>query len=289
MPNDLLSQPSVGFWDFVWMCIETAYEATRNLFHADVQGMILGIALLAVGYLLFYLYRGRKKVTERALEDWLVNFAPLTLFVLLVFVVNLVRSPHLVYTAEREHAKSELDQVKAHESQQAIQITNLQSQLDALASPVLHGGITQFIVGSDTQHPGNCVVTIIATLWNTGAPSIATDFHLTLTLSDGTEIPTLPRLPPRQSATLYGGIGGKQSIVLYKEDYLAAKAIVQPIARGGAATGFLMAEVESCGVQQKERIDSVGTKIQLRFHDINGKEYIAEQTTRGSRSAPFPY
>lgn len=286
MPNDPLYQPSVGFWSFIRMCIAAAYGATRDMFHADIQTVVVAITLLIVGYALFFLYRGRKEAANQAREDWLLTIAPLFLVGLVVFFFNLLRSPHLVYKDEHELARIALGRAAGVESQKNTQIANLQSQLDALASPSLHGGITAFIIGSDTSHVGSCVVTVLATISNTGAPSIATGFHLDLTLADGTAIATLPRLPPRKMATLYGGVGDKQSIVLYKEDYLVSKAIDQPIARGGAAPGFLMAEVEDC---DKGRVDSAGTKVQLRFYDVNGKEYVAEQTTRGSKSMPFPY
>ncbi len=102
-------QPIAGFWAFVWSCIKAAEEATRAFFGLNVKTVIVGALLLILGFILFRIRRGKDKTKEKIEDYLLISLAPIGVFVVLLFVFNLVRAPYLVYAAAYAKAKQNLD------------------------------------------------------------------------------------------------------------------------------------------------------------------------------------
>src|SRR6267378_4208618 len=103
-------QPTAGFWEFVRMCFDAAWDATLAYLKLEPRAVGIAVVALIAGFLLFWWRRGVKKAQEKAVEDFLWITAPFAGIALILLVVNIVRSPHLVYRADQEGARQVINQ-----------------------------------------------------------------------------------------------------------------------------------------------------------------------------------
>lgn len=138
---------------------------------------------------------------------------------------------------------------------------------------------------SPKESPKDATFThIVASISNTGVPSIATDYTLTVKFSSGVTktgeaftIPTKGAKLPHQSG------GGSEMI--YREDYLPRKTI-QPIPKGGCVQGSLLFLVEGASMQD---LRAIGTVYRIEFKDLWGETYVAEIRNTGTRDVIYDW
>lgn len=120
----------------------------------------------------------------------------------------------------------------------------------------------------DTNEGPTTYLTIIASIRNTGAPSIAEKFTLTVHPPKGGLIKGILQLYPDNFVLKY--LSGKTE-TLYGMDALDYKA-AQPIPRGGMVRGRLFYLFPKFPLQS---IEVPGVKLELSFTDVHGKQYAA--------------
>lgn len=147
--------------------------------------------------------------------------------------------------------------------------------------PELSGVINFSAVAPAGEHEENTIVTVVATVKNTGTPSIADDF--TLSIKSGNRETKGQAFPIPETITLADEKGS--SFQLKAQDYLPRKAVSQPIPTGGAVQGFITVLARDF----KLGIEKGGTVITLTFSDISGKTYKIESILTGqSLELPDP-
>jgi hypothetical protein len=141
-------------------------------------------------------------------------------------------------------------------------------------------GTISFVSAAPTGNDIDTIVFIAATIKNTGAPSIADALSVKIRLNNGKEIPLVALSRPLKNVELYPDkIPRSSTYALFlKEDFLPLKAISQPIATGGAASGW------SWGIAKDVKTTQVletGTKVILSFTDVTGKNCEISEIMKG--------
>lgn len=156
----------------------------------------------------------------------------------------------------------------------------IEHQKSEKSKPILNAEIDIFAIAPAGEKDENSIVTITATITNVGAPSIVNKIAVSIKMRDkyfqGQFIPL-----PKDGITLKGE---NQSFFMKTEDYLPHKCLTQPIATGGAATGFiplLFSELK------REDISQSGTIIVLTCSDVAGEKYTFEKVMSGQRIPPL--
>jgi hypothetical protein len=144
-------------------------------------------------------------------------------------------------------------------------------QLAELGKPVFAGKIDDIGVAPG-RRSGESIVTIFATVTNTGAQSIADEFRLSVTDPNGKTVQGEAIPPPMKGKDLrVQDKNDPRAIVpLSREDSLEQKAKNNPVAHNGAADGFLMYYV---GLSQ-ETIMIPGTVFKMEFEDAGGHPFM---------------
>ena len=147
---------------------------------------------------------------------------------------------------------------------------NAEERLSLLTSPHLEGAIGAISIAPAGKNDRNVLVTVLATITNSGAPSVAQLEDASLHLQSGERVQVLPITLPSPSINLLRSDGGAP-ITLQSKDYLPVKAMETPIVSGGACSGFFMGVAE--GVTKEQALSS-GTVIRLQFKDIKGNVLV---------------
>jgi len=124
------------------------------------------------------------------------------------------------------------------------------------------------------------LITIMAIIKNTGAPSIVSNFKLLVKIEDSETIGQFFPLP-KDSITLKSTDG--QEILLKSADNLLLKSVLQPIVTGGAVTGFCSVLMPNL---RQEDVTFKGTMV-LSFKDISGNDYAVEHCFTSGKSIKF--
>lgn len=120
-------------------------------------------------------------------------------------------------------------------------------------------------------------VNLVVAVSNTGAPSIATEYQLTVTFASGeTKTGQAIAIPTKGMKFPHKGDGGPAEI-FYPEDQLARKTI-QPIPKGGCVQGLLMFVISGASMQD---LRAIGTSYRLEFKDLWGAPYVTEIKNAG--------
>lgn len=159
-----------------------------------------------------------------------------------------------VWTDEHRQVVSLENQVKIEKERK---IPKLSAQVDILAvAPAGHKWESS-------------IVTVVAIIRNTGAPSIADDFKVTIKVGEkehkGIIVP-----PPIKEINLWTTDGkNKEGVALLAEDYLPRKCLAQPIVTGGGVFGFIQLLVTNV---QHQEIHNKGI-ITISFRDVLNNVY----------------
>jgi uncharacterized membrane protein len=157
-----------------------------------------------------------------------------------------------------EKSREHVAEVKAQETDHAAQEAKL---------PHLGGQIDGIAAAPFGPKKEDSVITIMATISNTGTPTVVNSFSVAVKLKDGKVIQAGGLLPaPDVPTVLYGDHGDKQ-MEFRPSEYLPTKTREQPIVTNGAASGFYQAVVE--GVK-RDTIMQSGVIVSLSFKDVLG-------------------
>jgi hypothetical protein len=148
-------------------------------------------------------------------------------------------------------------------------VQRLETQIEKLSIPKLSGRIDYVAVAPCGKKNENSLITIMANITNTGAPSIVSYFKVTIKIGNE-EVKSVPVLQPSSKIILFKSAEKeREGMVLQPADYLPRKGIVQPIVMGGGIWGFVQSFVPNVS---KKQIYSDGLII-LHFKDVSGKDY----------------
>jgi hypothetical protein len=224
-----------GFW---WQVFLKALDETgQNLVWS---GIVTFVGLLVVGIRAKWnLAKVREHVKENILVALLIGGIALAPF--------MVAAPYHLWKENSDRAAA------------------AERKLDQMAAPRIAGEVNTTAVAPGGPKGLDALVTIIATLRNTGAPSVLEDLGVTVAFSDGRTIAGTQVRPKFGFTTL----SGDQSLALRSEDYLPRKSISQPIPTGGAAQGWYMALLQGA---TKDDVLKSGT-VYLTFRDVMGRQY----------------
>lgn len=116
---------------------------------------------------------------------------------------------------------------------------------------------------------------LVVSVSNTGAPSIATDYSLTVKFASGATKTGQAFSIPTKGAKLPHLSGGGTEMI-YREDHLPRKTM-QPIPKGGCVQGLLLFMVEGATMQD---LRTIGTLYRVEFKDLWGKRMSPKFKTR---------
>ena len=158
-------------------------------------------------------------------------------------------------------------------------VSQLENKLKELTSANLQGRIDSFGVAPTGPNGDSCLLTVIMSIRNMGAPSIAENFRIS-TLRAGKELSTTT-LPPVPMLVMWeGNTDRSPSVTLDGSDYLPRKAVSAPIPQGGETLGFMQVLVN--GLKQDEALENE-TVIRVVFTDVTGKPYRVDQRITGTK------
>jgi hypothetical protein len=190
---------------------------------------------------------------------------------MVVFLGHLVAAPHGLYAEiEERYKQSQL----ALESEHAIVIAERKNN-----KPNLHIVLYDTALLPWRDNPSDASIGVIAGIANSGAPSVARSFRV-----------TIPRVviagTPEAFEGILSTVGSKPwriniekfDVNFRSEDSLPEKAIRNPIPTGGEVTGYIL--VRFPGVPSG-KIGALGMGIQIQVEDIEGRVY-----KRYSKPAP---
>src|SRR5260370_13674026 len=110
-------------------------------------------------------------------------------------------------------------------------------------SNLIFAGKVEFVAFGRVEVPQEYshdpTVTVIASLTNTGASSIARDYKLVIVAADGRGIETWPLNPPSSGAVVLTLLPKQQQITLCRDDALDVRTHADPISNGGGRQGYL--------------------------------------------------
>lgn len=122
------------------------------------------------------------------------------------------------------------------------------------------------------------IVLVLGIITNTGAPSIASHFQVSVKVKDTT---TMGQFFPYGEKIVVPASKTSPAITLHRDDNLVKKSMLQPIPTGGAVQGYCIVFVPNV---KTEDILTVGSIITLSFNDASGKNYTVEQIQSGKQS-----
>ena len=153
-------------------------------------------------------------------------------------------------------------------------------EADASAAPTttakessgLSGTIEFISVGSDDS--GKTVITLVASTRNTGMPTVAESYSLSVRVPGKTEITAMPTHIP---GNIILGRDSKSGRIFQGSDALYSKT-AQPIPTGGVVNGVVLFIINNVS---RDAVNQVGTSVKLNFADVTGKTFFAEYTFTG--------
>jgi len=168
-------------------------------------------------------------------------------------------------------------------------VTQVQSKLNdandkflALTSPNLHGSVDSVLVAPAGEKEENSIVTVSGILKNTGAPSIADSWQMTIKLPNGQSFTGVRYFVP-QSIALHSEKGGP-TIHLSTETIWPRVSSIIPIPTGGAAEGWLSNVF--LGVKKSD-IMQRGTPITVTCKDVTGHDIAITYDRMGLDPPPM--
>lgn len=182
----------------------------------------------------------------------------------LIFVILFILSASFIVWKDEHQKTSILEQELATEKERS--------------KPNFHieAGVSYVSPAGKTNE--SSIVVVIGIIKNTGAPSIASNFLVSVNVKGVT---TVGQFFPFGENIVIPALNSAPQITLHRDDYLVKKGMQQPIPTGGAVQGFLIVLVPN--VKPAEILD-VGSRISLSLKDASGRSYSVDQVTHGSSS-----
>ena len=140
-------------------------------------------------------------------------------------------------------------------------------ELDDLTKPKLRGVIQDAFTAKAGDNKESSIVTPDVMIVNTGAPSIATNFSVSVALPDGREVKGVPIAPPPPGSRLLLNMSSdpNHQVTFDSADFIVRKGREHPIPTGGAVSGFCSVLIRGVSKEVVEAFTLV-----VRFTDIDG-------------------
>jgi hypothetical protein len=174
------------------------------------------------------------------------------------------------------------------------EVLTLNAELNEATVPRLKMEVDQIGIGTAgseiPQLNGRTTVFIVANVVNTGAPSIAEGYHLTVTLPDGTkysDIAPFKTTEQKDMRLFLGHSSTGESVVFSQADTLFEKTFAKPIEKGTRVRGVLGFALP-VGVEPKS-VKAKGTTFSLSCRDISDNTVEARAEWRGDAEQPRYY
>ncbi len=136
--------------------------------------------------------------------------------------------------------------------------------------PQLAGGIVQCRFFPWPGEPNSSMIVIVASIKNTGAPSVAAAWTLSVTIPGDIKRQAEHMVAPEILQLLPTAIPRGQAIQYFPEDALYEKAVKAPIPTGGLISGHLLFKLNGI---KCETVENPGTIVSLGFKDVLEKPY----------------
>jgi hypothetical protein len=136
--------------------------------------------------------------------------------------------------------------------------------------PKLEGRVDEVSVGAWPWDANSSSVTIVASVKNMGAPSIASDFRLFVNVPGLPRKEAIPYYVPKGLVLKVKPTDPDPSRYFVSSDLLYEKALRNPIQTGALIRGFLAFRLDGIPFPIA---DNPGTAMTLSFRDVNGKLY----------------
>jgi hypothetical protein len=246
--------------------IEVIYRAATATFQAIGQtvGAILFTAL-TLGFGLAFAWRRRGTDAMRIdLQTFLDALPAVALAWVVIFVWHFVAIPYRIYregldresNANTRVGNAERDLADERDKSKPRFIGSIVFVLPDVMPPNYGASGTAIVVG--------------ASVANTGAPSVAVRWRLTVQLSNGESVTLTPEVvPQRLTVKLSSGA----SMVIEGANALYEKVSNKPVGTGYRESGPLFFLAPTLETSEARKL---GTKYTLSFQDINSREWNAE-------------
>lgn len=150
-------------------------------------------------------------------------------------------------------------------------------------TPDLRGQILYYAAGNTKTEPGTTEFVLTVNVRNLGAPSIATDWDVSI------EPPgTLPiHAPPIHfiGTRLFQNDKGS-GLEVNSADLIFDKMVETPIPKGGAVNGILYCLIKGI---KREALTRAGVTLRVYFSDVMGKRYVVSQQLTGQDLFETPH
>jgi hypothetical protein len=151
-----------------------------------------------------------------------------------------------------------------------------EARFDELTIPKMSADIVGMMDAHMTIGTNNrSLITLVVTVRNLGAPSIAQFKKASITLSGGQEFHPQLMLPTGKDVVLPGGTG-VPSITLKEKDRLLDRTMNNPILTGSAVLGWLQ-----CVIPYMQHSELQGATVRLELVDVAGKPFMATKVMGG--------
>lgn len=156
----------------------------------------------------------------------------------------------------------------------------LEKELDR-SRPKLSAEIGLTVTAPAGANNESSLVIIMVTIKNTGAPSIASDFYLSVKSNDNEAMGVF--FPMSKGDVRLKSTDGQEIFFNHPDDNLPLKSGSQPIVTGGAVNGFCAVLIPNI---THGEITSKGILV-LKFKDVFGKDYVNEYDMAGVKPIKF--
>jgi hypothetical protein len=238
----------IRFWSFTTVCMQRAFGVTVGYLDWDLKTLIVGALCLVTGYLLYYGQKGFISTQERTTEDLLLIIVPVCSLGVVTFLVNVVRSPFLVYKADIAEADEQVR--SAQEKESAIR-----AELEEKFKPKFVMSVQQAVICYSPDRNHTLDIPYMEIL-NKGQDSVAISYRVrykSKTLDADVELNRIGlgefRLP----------LPNKTVYTLRQQEIIQDRTITQAIQRGHIATGRLLISVPGNKVEEIGRGDATLT------------------------------
>ncbi len=245
---------SAGLLGFYRNCFKEAFTKSWNL--AEKVGTVIAFAIpLVISICRNYLPDNIFPKNMEAVMNDLIWQAPLVIFAS-IGLIRFLLAPYIIFRDEHE---------RTVDLERAL-ITEKDNKL-----PILAAEFEVLAVAPAGKDDCDSIIIITATIFNTGAPSIVSNFGVEIQRGGKESVKgenvILPPGPMRME-------GEGLELTTNEQDNLPRKGISNPILRGGAVTGWHV--VLAKNITQSE-IHNKETTVVLSYKDVTGKGYTVEK------------
>jgi len=122
----------ITFWLFVARSLGRAAVKSADFFELRIRTAVIAVALVALGFLLFWRVRGVAETKEEVYKYLTLVAAPTVLFLAALFICNLFRAPYLIYLDEHGREQAKVAQADAARRESDGKVTMLEAKVSQL-------------------------------------------------------------------------------------------------------------------------------------------------------------